>query len=87
VPLVITEGNYLLLDGDGWTRARRHIDQVWYLDRSDEIRINRLILRHQRFGKDLATARAWVMEIDEANARMVQARRDTADLIFTLIDT
>jgi pantothenate kinase len=87
VPLVITEGNYLLLDGDGWTRARRHIDRVWYLDRADEIRVNRLILRHQRFGKDPATARAWAMEIDEANARLVRDRRDTADLVFTLIDT
>jgi pantothenate kinase len=86
VPLVITEGNYLLLEGDGWTRARHHIDEVWYVDRPDEIRLNRLILRHQQFGKDPAAARTWAMEIDQANARLVQARRDTADLTFTLID-
>jgi len=87
IPLVITEGNYLLLDSDGWGRARRYLDQVWYLDRPDEVRLNRLILRHQRFGKDAAAARAWAMEIDEANADLVRARRNTADLIFTMTDT
>ena len=31
-PLVITEGNYLLLDQFGWEGVRQHLDEVWFLD-------------------------------------------------------
>ena len=37
-PLVITEGNYLLLDEEGWMLVRRQLDEVWFLDLPDEIR-------------------------------------------------
>ncbi|MEP6562094.1 MAG: nucleoside/nucleotide kinase family protein, partial [Nakamurella sp.] len=43
-PLVITEGNYLLLDRDAWPRARACIDEVWFLDPGDRIRQDRLVL-------------------------------------------
>ena len=32
VPLVVTEGNYLLLDGAGWTGVRALLDEAWYVD-------------------------------------------------------
>jgi pantothenate kinase len=32
VALVITEGNYLLLDGEPWCRLRALLDEVWYVD-------------------------------------------------------
>jgi pantothenate kinase len=82
--LVITEGNYLLLDEDGWPAARREIDEIWYLDPDDDLRVSRLIARHQRFGKDEAAARAWALEIDGANARLVQAARGRANAVVRL---
>ena len=42
-PLIITEGNYLLLAEGGWTRAGRAIDEIWYLDVPVEIRKRRLV--------------------------------------------
>ena len=42
VPLVITEGNYLLLDAEGWRECREQIDEVWFLDISDGERQLRL---------------------------------------------
>jgi pantothenate kinase len=84
-PLVITEGNYLLLGEGGWALARQQLDQVWFLDVPDEVRHHRLILRHQKFGKDPSAARRWATGSDQANANIVEASRDSADLVITLI--
>ena len=85
-PLIITEGNYLLLQEEGWMLARQQLDEVWFLDLPDEIRRHRLILRHQEFGKDPETARRWATGSDQANADMVRATQNAANLIVTVID-
>ena len=40
-----------------------------------------LIARHVAFGKTPDAARAWVMRSDQANAAVVAATRDRADVI------
>ncbi len=85
-PLIITEGNYLLLDDDGWRLARRQLDHVWFLDLPDPIRQHRLTLRHQKHGKDPEAARRWATGSDQANAGIVRASQNAADLIITVID-
>lgn len=84
VPLVITEGNYLLLDTPGWREAREQIDQVWYLDADDGERRLRLSRRHESFGKSPDEARSWASGSDQRNADVVSGTRDRADLIITL---
>lgn len=84
MPLVITEGNYLLLDAPGWTLARQQLDEVWYLDLPDDIRLDYLTRRHQSFGKDPGAARAWATGTDQSNALIVRTSRDAADLIVRL---
>jgi pantothenate kinase len=84
VPLVITEGNYLLLEGDGWPEARRQLDEVWYLDLPDDVRLRRLIRRHEEFGKDPDAAHAWATGTDQHNAELVAAGRGRADLVIRL---
>ncbi|WP_460605050.1 nucleoside/nucleotide kinase family protein [Jatrophihabitans fulvus] len=86
VRLVITEGNYLLLDVDGWSVARSALDAAWYLEPDDDVRVERLVRRHVAFGKDSATARSWVTDVDEENARTVRGSRDGADLVIRLTD-
>ncbi|MEU3183692.1 nucleoside/nucleotide kinase family protein [Streptomyces sp. NPDC006923] len=83
-PLVITEGNYLLHDDGPWAPVRPLLDEVWYLELDPLTRVRRLIDRHVAFGKDRADAERWVRESDEANARLVAAGRDRADLVITL---
>ena len=83
VPLVVTEGNYLLLDDRPWAAIRDLLDEVWYLDPDDRTRVERLIDRHVRHGKTREDARAWVERSDEANSRLVAATRDRADVIIT----
>jgi pantothenate kinase len=79
--LVLTEGNYLLLENDAWPRVREQLDEVWFLDADDEVRRSRLVRRHVRFGKAPADAEAWVAQVDEPNARLVESTRDLADLV------
>ena len=66
--------------------ARQQLDEVWFLDLPDEIRMHRLILRHQEFGKDPEAARRWAAGSDQTNADMVRATQSAANLIVTLVD-
>ncbi|MEU8525894.1 nucleoside/nucleotide kinase family protein [Streptomyces sp. NPDC048629] len=84
VPLVVTEGNYLLHDEDGWASVRPLLDEVWYLELDDRRRVPRLVERHVRFGKERDRAEEWVRRSDEANARLVARGRDRADLVVPM---
>lgn len=81
VPLVITEGNYLLLREGPWEALEGLLDETWYLAPADDVRHERLITRHEAFGKDPAAARAWTLGTDEANARVIAASSHRADLV------
>ena len=79
--LVVTEGNYLLLNRPEWRQARAELDQVWLLESEDATRIRRLVARHLRFGKDEDVAAAWVREVDEANTALLRAQSDPPDRV------
>lgn len=81
VELVVTEGNYLLLDEPGWREVREALDEVWFLTLPPGERRQRLIARHIGFGKSPRQAREWVDRVDEANAVLVEATRERADRI------
>jgi pantothenate kinase len=82
VPLVITEGNYLLAELPPWQEVRAQLDEVWFLDTPRDLRLSRLVARHIHFGKDRAAAQAWATGSDEANARLIEATRHAADRII-----
>ena len=82
--LVITEGNYLLLDAGPWSAVRPLLDEVWYVDVSDDVRVSRLIARHIEFGKSPDEAREWVLRSDETNAALVASTRSRADAVVRL---
>lgn len=81
VPLVITEGNYLLLDTPPWSQVRGLLDECWFLAPDDELRVQRLIDRHVHFGRTPEVAAEWVRRSDERNAALVAGTRDRADLV------
>ncbi|MEU8822004.1 nucleoside/nucleotide kinase family protein [Streptomyces sp. NPDC048636] len=81
IPLVITEGNYLLLDEEPWRPVRELLDETWWIELDGEERVRRLIDRHERFGKPRAEAERFVLGSDEANARRVAPGRAAADLV------
>ncbi|WP_454791244.1 nucleoside/nucleotide kinase family protein [Mycolicibacterium lutetiense] len=79
--VVLTEGNYLLLDDPGWSAVAAEIDEIWYCAIQDDVRVARLVARHIAFGKPAGAARRWVDEVDEPNARLVAAAAERADLV------
>ncbi|MBH0110398.1 nucleoside/nucleotide kinase family protein [Salinibacterium sp. NG22] len=82
-PLIVTEGNYLLHDQDGWGAIRPLLDEVWYLDIDDDLRRDRLIARHRRYGRSATDAARWVADVDEPNAVLIRTTRDRADAVVT----
>src|SRR5437588_5745933 len=84
VPLVVTEGNYLLASQNGWERVRPLLDEVWYVEAADETRIERLITRHIAFGKSEEDARRWTLGSDQTNAQLVRTTRDRADVVVRI---
>ncbi|WP_374211915.1 nucleoside/nucleotide kinase family protein [Streptomyces sp. C10-9-1] len=84
VPLVVTEGNYLLHDEGHWARVRPLLDEAWFLEAPGALRVRRLVERHVRFGKERARAERWVRDTDEPNARLVARGRSRADLVVAL---
>ena len=81
---MLTEGNYLLLTDGGWEHVRPLLAEVWFVDVDDDLRRARLVQRHEEFGKSPDEARAWVERSDEANASLVTATRDAADVVVRL---
>lgn len=80
--LVITEGNYLLLEQQPWAQVRALLDEAWYVDVDGDLRRHRLVQRHERFGRTPEAAQAWVQGTDEPNARLIEATRQRADWQF-----
>jgi pantothenate kinase len=81
--LIVTEGNYLLLDTGAWQRVRAALDEVWFCAVAEDERVRRLVARHEEFGKGHEEAVAWVLGTDQRNAELVAATRDRADLVVT----
>lgn len=84
VPLVVTEGNYLLLDSDAWPEARSCIDEVWFLAPDDDVRHARLVRRHEAHGKSPKDAAFWAYGSDERNAQLIESTAGRADRIVRL---
>ncbi|MDV6374993.1 nucleoside/nucleotide kinase family protein [Deinococcus arenicola] len=85
-PLIITEGNYLLLRDGDWAQVRPQLDETWFLDLPERVRLDRLTARHVAFGKAPAEAEGWVAAVDGPNADIINATRAHADLIVQLVD-
>ncbi|GAA1338364.1 nucleoside/nucleotide kinase family protein [Saccharothrix algeriensis] len=83
VPLVVTEGNYLLLGQGPWERVRGLLDEVWFLRVAEEVRVARLVDRHVRYGRPVGEARERVLRgTDHVNALLVDASAGGADLVI-----
>jgi pantothenate kinase len=84
VPLVITEGNYLLVDEGPWASVRDLLDEAWYVVQDEDRRLELLIARHVEFGKEPDFAREWVMRSDQRNAELIETTRARADALVQI---
>lgn len=80
--VVVTEGNYLLFDDPAWRAVATQMDEIWYVTLESGTRLRRLVDRHVRFGKSPEAARRWVHDVDEPNARLIEATAGRCRLVI-----
>ncbi len=81
VPLVVTEGNYLLHDGDGFAPVAGLLDACWYVEVDEGLRVERLVARHVAYGRSEVQARGRALGSDQRNADVIVAGRARADRV------
>jgi pantothenate kinase len=69
--LVVSEGNYLLDDAEPWAALAGLFTETWFCAVDDPVRVDRLVGRHMRHGRDHEAARNWAVEVDGVNAARV----------------
>jgi pantothenate kinase len=84
VPLVVTEGNYLLSDRGAWAGVAPLLHESWYVDADDTTRRRRLTHRHQLHGMTADQAAVWARTTDQDNAAVVAAGRGAATMVVTV---
>ena len=82
--VVVIEGNYLFSEAHGWNGIYPLLDHSWFIEIDDEIRIERLIARHVRYGKTREEAEAWSRGSDETNARFIGLTAHRAENLIKL---
>ena len=78
--LVVTEGNYLLLDAPPWDGVRGLLDEAWFVHLDDAERQRRMVARHLAHGHSRADAEVRTFGNDERNAQLVNAAPNGPDL-------
>ncbi|WP_062135231.1 nucleoside/nucleotide kinase family protein [Demequina aestuarii] len=84
VPLVIVEGNYLLLESPPWNQVAGLLTESWFVEVDEDTRLERLVARHVSFGRSLEAARAHALGSDQRNAVLIADSAHRADLRIDL---
>jgi len=80
--VIVTEGNYLFSEEHNWGELFQILDHSWFIEIDDEVRLERLIARHIRYGKTPEEAKAWSLGSDESNARFIELTAHRAENII-----
>ena len=81
VKFILTEGNYLLLDEEPWSRLAGLLDYTIFLDVPRDELERRLIQRWLDHGRTPEDGRNWVNSNDQPDVDRVLARRRPPDLV------
>lgn len=87
LPLVVTEGNYLLVGSGPWAAIRALLDEVWFLQLDEAVRLERLTRRHIAYGRSPEVAGARARGTDQRNADLIATTRERADVIVQFLPT
>ncbi len=79
--LIITEGNYLLVDDGEWAEVASLLDECWYVEPEEDVRVKWLVARHVEFGRSAQEAMQRAAGSDGANAMVVARTRHRATRI------
>lgn len=84
--IVILEGNYLLLEDDGWNRLKEYADMTISVSADIDMLRHRLIDRKIMSGKTRSEAEHFVDFSDMYNVRTVMERSADADVMLTVLE-
>ncbi len=84
--IVLTEGNYLLLDETPWSDARRLFDLTIYLDTEESILERRLRQRWLDLGLSPRDAEKRALGNDLPNARFIKRKSAASDVTLRMDD-
>ena len=82
--VVVIEGNYLFSQEHNWEGIFPLLDHSWFIEIDDEIRMQRLIARHIKYGKSPAEAKQWSRGSDETNAEFIELTAHRASKVIKL---
>lgn len=82
--VIVIEGNYLFSEEHNWSEVFPLLDQSWFIKIDDEIRMQRLITRHIKYGKTPQEAEEWSRGSDEENAKFIAKTASRAERIIKL---
>jgi len=87
VPILIVEGNYLLLDSSPWSEIAGLLDLSFFLHLSEDVTRARLLRRHAEHGRFTPEwIEQHVNDVDMINYSVVESSSDRAD-VFVELDT
>ncbi|MBI1337064.1 MAG: nucleoside/nucleotide kinase family protein [Phycisphaera sp.] len=78
--IIITEGNYLLLDQEPWSDLEEILHECWLLETPEETAKKRLIARHIAGGRTQHSAEEHYANVDAQNTRLVESQMREPDL-------
>lgn len=82
--IVVSEGNYLLLDQEPWNKLRNLFDEIWFLEADESEIMPRLMERHVAAGRTRQAAQEKMDSTDLPNAKLIEATKTRADRIIKL---
>lgn len=82
--IIVSEGNYLLLDEKPWNEIRDLFDEIWFIDSTEEKLMPRLLARHKECGRNPEEAKAKIDSTDLPNAKLVDATKSRAHRIIEI---
>jgi len=80
--IIITEGNYLFADMEGWCEIKDIIDLKIYIEAEKEVCEKRLLERHMRGGKTEAEALEKIKKVDMKNYDLIDQTKKYADKVI-----
>ncbi len=81
--IVVVEGNYLLVDRPPWDRIAGLLAETWFCETGADERLARLVVRHSEHGRSPEAALEWASTVDGANALLIEATKERADLVVS----
>ncbi len=80
--IIVSEGNYLLLDEEPWRQLSELFNEIWFIDSTIETLMPRLLERHKAGGRNESETRAKIESTDLPNAKLIESTRNRANRVI-----